>query len=195
MAREITFYFDYGSPFTYLAWTQLPGLAERTGAEINHKPMLLGGVFKETGNDSPISVPAKGVYMNRDLERCAARLGVPFTMNSAFPIMTLGLMRGAHAAARAGMLERYSRAVFEAIWNEDRDLNQPETVHTLLAEKDFDADQLIAATQDPAIKKALIDTTGEAVARGVFGAPTFFVGDEMFFGHDRLDFVEAAVKG
>lgn len=194
MTKTVEFFFDYGSPFTYLAWTQLPALAERTGATIVYRPMLLGGLFKEIGNASPASVPAKGTYMTQDLKRCAAHLGVPFERNSNFPIMTLGLMRGAYASQKAGCFDEYCKAVFAGIWNEDRNLNEPSEIHKMLVDNGLDADALIAGTQDPEVKEALKSATAEAASRGAFGAPTFFVGDDMFFGHDRMNYVEAALK-
>ena len=194
MTQQVEFYFDYGSPASYLAWTQLPGLAARTGASIVHRPLLLGGVFKATGNSSPISVPAKGAYMERDLERCARHMGVPFRMNDAFPINTLGLMRGAVAAQREGKLEPYSTAIFEAIWTQNREMGQPEVIAAVIEAAGLDAQGLMERTADPAIKDELKATTGEAVSRGVFGAPTFFVGGEMFWGQDRLDHVERALQ-
>ncbi len=194
MTQQVEFYFDYGSPASYLAWTQLPGLTARTGAVIVHRPMLLGGVFKATGNSSPISVPAKGAYMGRDLERCARHMGVTFRSNDAFPINTLGLMRGAVAAQRDEILEPYSAAVFEAIWTQNRDMGQPETIVAVLEAAGLDARGLMERTADPAIKDELKANTEQAVSRGVFGAPTFFVGGEMFWGQDRLDHLERALR-
>ena len=194
MTRSIEFFFDVGSPASYLAWTQRHTL----GAPVTLRPMLLGGVFKATGNASPVSVPAKGRWMMADLQRWAVRHGVPFRMNPHFPINTLTLMRGATAMQRQGeaVLDRYLSLVFPAMWAEPRNLGDAAVLAALLAEGGFDGEAFLAAVSDAEVKAALVATTEEAVARGVFGAPTFFVGDEMHFGQDRLDFVrEAAARG
>lgn len=194
MGREVEFFFDYGSPASYLAWTQLPGLAKRTGATVRHRPMLLGGVFKATGNSAPGNVPAKGAWMQQDLRRFAARYGVPFARNPHFPVNTLGLMRGAAAAQEDGLLDAYSAAVFPAMWVEGRNMGEPAVLAEVLAAAGIDAARLLARAAEDEVKQALKRTTDEAVGRGVFGAPTFFVGSEMFFGQDRLDFVEEALR-
>ncbi len=195
MSKTLDFYFDYGSPNAYLAHTQMPGLAERTGADVVYKPMLLGGVFKATGNVSPATVPAKSRYMGIDMARFIARYGVPFQRNPHFPVNTLALMRGAVFAERAGFLAPYSEAMFKAMWVDGLNMAEPEVIGKVLAEAGLDVDAILAGVQDQAVKDALIAKTEEAVERGVFGAPTFFVGDEMFFGQDRLEMVEAALMG
>jgi 2-hydroxychromene-2-carboxylate isomerase len=196
MAREIEFYFDVGSPAAYLAWTQLPRLAQEAGASIGYKPFLLGGVFQATGNRSPMEVPAKGRYMQADLERFARRHGVPFRHNPHFPINTLMLMRGAIGLSmrEPPRMMAYVDAVMRAIWVDGRNMNDPATVGEVLQAAGFDAQQLLALTADPEVKERLKAVTQEAVARGVFGAPTFFVGDQMFWGQDRLDFVKEAIQ-
>ncbi len=195
MTKSVEFWFDVGSPAAYLAYTQLPGLARRAEAEILWKPMLLGGVFKLTGNRPPGDVAAKSAYMSNDLRRFARRYGAPYRRNPFFPIVTLNLMRGCLAAERAGVFHAYVDAVFRAMWAEERNTGDVEVLREVLTGAGLDADALFAATQDPAIKQRLIDNTEEAVARGVFGAPSFFVGEELFFGQDRLDFVEEALAG
>lgn len=195
MSRSVEFFFDVGSPAAYLAWTQLPALAAATGARVVFKPMLLGGVFQATGNASPVSVPAKGRYVFTDFQRCARRFGVPLQRNPHFPINTLVPMRAA-AGVQLTMPERldaYLRAVFEAIWVKGLNLNDPAVVAEVWAGAGFDPAALLALANDADTKAALRATTEEAVARGVFGAPTMFVGDEMFFGQDRLDFVREAL--
>jgi 2-hydroxychromene-2-carboxylate isomerase len=195
MSRSVEFFFDVGSPAAYLAWTQLPALAAATGAGVVLKPMLLGGVFQATGNASPVSVPAKGRYVFTDLQRCARRFGVPLQRNPHFPINTLVPMRAA-AGVQLTMPERldaYLRAVFEAIWVKGLNLNDPAVVAEVWAGAGFDPAVLMALANEADTKAALRATTEEAVARGVFGAPTMFVGDEMFFGQDRLDFVRDAL--
>ena len=187
---SIEFFFDYGSPASYLAYTQMPGLAQRTGATIVYRPMLLGGVFKATGNQSPINIPAKGAWMMTDLPRFAKRYGVPYVRNPHFPINTLNLMRGAIAAEMEGRLIPYSDAIFRAIWAEQKRMEDPIVIAAVLRAADFDPAAMLAAIGKPEVKDKLKAVTEEAVARGVFGAPTFFVGKELFFGQDRLDFVE-----
>lgn len=193
-AETIEFLFDFGSPATYLAHTQMPRLATDTGAQVDYVPMLLGGVFKATGNSSPMAVPAKGRWMGRDLARWAGRYGVPFAFNPHFPVNTLTLMRGAVAvqARQPGRFMPYVDAVFRAMWVEPVDLGDPAVLASTLQAAGFDPHELLAMVGDAEVKARLIANTEAAVARGVFGAPTFFVGSEMFFGQDRLDFVREA---
>lgn len=190
MGKTVEFYFDFGSPTAYIAHTQLPLIAERTGATLEYRPMLLGGVFQAIGNTTPAAVPAKGSYMGRDIPRCAAYYGIPYQSNPHFPVNTLHVMRGAIASQKNGDLKPYMDAVFEAMWVNQKDMGQPEIIGEVLAAAGFDVKKLVAQTQDQEIKDALKAVTSEAVERGVFGAPTMFVGDEMFWGQDRLDYVE-----
>jgi 2-hydroxychromene-2-carboxylate isomerase len=192
--RTIEFFFDYGSPTAYLAYTQLPGIAQRTGAKIVHRPMLLGGVFKATGNHSPVTIPAKGAWIAKDLPRFAARYGVPFAHNPYFPINTLNLMRGAIAADREGRLVPYSDAIYRAMWADKRNMEDPIVIGGVLRDAGFDPAAMMAAISTAEVKDRLRHNTEEAIARGVFGAPTCFVGDAMFFGQDRLDFVEEELR-
>jgi 2-hydroxychromene-2-carboxylate isomerase len=191
----VEYFFDVGSPTSYLAWTRLPQIAAETGAVIAWRPMLLGGVFKATGNASPVTVPAKGRWMNDDIRRWADRYGVPFRFNPHFPINTLTLMRGAAGLQlrRPEDFARYLELVEKAMWVEQKNLGDPAVLAAMLADAGFDADAFTALVADPEVKARLIATTDEAVARGVFGAPTFFVGEAMFFGQDRLDFVREAL--
>lgn len=195
MSGEVEFFYDYGSPASYLAWTQLPKIAEAAGAVLVYRPMLLGGVFKATGNQTPAAIPAKGEWMQQDLSRFAARYRVPYERNPYFPIITLQHMRMAVAAQMDGgdALARMDQAMFRAIWVEAKDMNDPDVVAAVLTATGFDAPAMAARCAEPEIKQRLIANTEEAVGRGVFGAPTMFVGDEMFFGQDRLDFVAAAL--
>lgn len=196
MTQAVEFYFDVGSPAAYLAWTQLPRIAREAGAEIEYRPFLLGGVFQATGNRSPMEVPAKAQYMVDDLQRFARRYGVPFAHNPHFPINTLTLMRGALGLQlrEPARMVPYVDAVCRAIWVEGRNMNDPATVAGVLKAAGFEPEKIIALAGDPAIKDALKATTQEAVARGVFGAPTFFVGQQMFWGQDRLDFVKETLQ-
>lgn len=194
MSKRLEFYFDYGSPFSYLADTQLAELARRTGATIVYKPILLGAVLKATGSASPMAVPAKGKYMGTELRRWAQRYGVPVPANSHFPVNTLRIMRGAVAAAKLGCFARYHAAIYKAFWRDGLDLGDDAGLRKTLAGAGLDADALLAAIEDADVKDRLRANTEEALARGVFGAPAFFVADEMFWGNYRLDWVEAALS-
>jgi 2-hydroxychromene-2-carboxylate isomerase len=194
MSKTIEFFFDFGSPTTYLAHTQLPRIAREAGAQLVYRPMLLGGVFKATGNASPVLVPAKGRWMGHDIARWAKRWGVPFTFNPHFPINTLTLMRGA-AGLQMREPQRFARyvdAVFQAMWVKPQNLGDAAVLAAMLTEAGFDAEAFTALAADAEVKAKLVASTEEAVARGVFGAPSCFVGDTLFFGQDRLDFVREA---
>ncbi|KAF1070674.1 2-hydroxychromene-2-carboxylate isomerase [Variovorax sp.] len=195
MTKTVEFYFDFGSPAAYLAATQLPHVCADTGAELVWKPMLLGGVFQATGNHSPAEIAPKGSYMTTDLQRFAKRYGVPFVHNPHFPINTLLLMRGATAIQlqQPARFDAYVDAIYHAMWVEPRNLNDPAEVGAVLQAAGFDPAALLAAAGQQEVKDRLKAVTQEAVARGVFGAPTMFVGDDMFWGQDRLDFVREAL--
>src|ERR1051325_7803413 len=147
---SIDFFFDYGSPASYLAYTQMPGLAQRTGATVIYRPMLLGGVFKATGNQSPINIPAKGAWMMKDLPRFARRYGVPYVRNPHFPINTLNLMRGAIAAEMEVRLIPYSDAIFRAIWADQKRMEDPIVIAEVLRAAGFDPSAMLAAIGKPA---------------------------------------------
>lgn len=193
MSQQVEFFFDYGSPFSYLADTQLAALAQRTGATVVYRPMLLGAVLKETGNASPMAVPAKGRYMGVELQRWAKHYGVPFVVNRFFPMNTIQLMRGAVAAQQEGCFAEYHRAMYPAFWIDSANLGEPEVIRLVLIKAGLNANLLLARIDEPDVKEQLRLNTEEAVRRGVFGAPTFFVGEEMFWGNDRLTFVEEAL--
>lgn len=195
MSKTVEFYFDFGSPTVYLAHKRLQQLQRQFEFNLDYIPILLGGIFKATGNMSPVAIPAKGKYMlEQDLPRFAALYDVPLNFNPYFPINTLTLMRAAIAAQREGFFERYADAIFDAVWVDGKNMGEPEVVAQTLSDAGIDAQQLMALTRDPDIKSALIANTEEAVARGAFGAPTLFIGEQMFFGQDRLQFVEQALR-
>jgi len=195
MSKVVEFFFDVGSPTTYLAWTQLPALCAQAGASLVYRPTLLGGVFQATGNASPATVAAKGRHMNDDMARFAKRYGVPLVVNPHFPINTLTLMRGATGVQLRlpARFDAYLRGVFKAMWVDGLNLNDPAVAAKALVDAGFDPAEVMALAADAEVKAALRATTEEAVARGAFGAPTMFVGDAMFFGQDRLDFVREAL--
>ena len=196
MSKTLEFFFDLGSPATYLAYTQLPALCAATDTQLVYQPMLLGGVFKATGNASPITVPAKGRYMFEDLARYARRYQVALKFNPHFPINTLLLMR-AVTGIQMRQPERFHAFVdclFRALWVEGHHLGDPAVVAQVLAKHGFNPEEVLALANDETVKAALKDNTDQAVKRGVFGAPSMFVGNQLFFGQDRLDFVREALS-
>lgn len=194
MSKTVEFYYDYSSPNVYIAYTQLPHIAARTGAEIIWKPALLGGIFNEIGNRPPNVIPSLARWMWQDLMRFAAYYDVPIKLNSQFPMRSVTQMRGTLVAIREGVRPQYDDIMFRAHWVDDVDLNNPEEFARVLTEGGLDAAVILQGTQDTAIKQELIARTAEAVERGLFGMPTFFVGDEMHFGKDRLEWVERALE-
>ena len=192
--KQLEFFFDYVSPFSYLANTQVQAIAARTGAELVYRPFLLGGVMQATGNQPPATLPARGRYLPEDIGRWVRRYGIPFTFNPSFPMKTLDAMRAALAAQEQGVFPAYHAALFRAAWAEPANLADPAVLRDLIAKAGLDPAPLLAAAASEPIKERLKANTAEAVERGAFGAPTFFVGGEMFFGNDRLDFVEEALR-
>ncbi|MGE8145059.1 2-hydroxychromene-2-carboxylate isomerase [Pseudomonas frederiksbergensis] len=196
MSKTVEFYFDLGSPATYLAYTQLPKICAQTGSQLIYIPMLLGGVFKATGNASPAMIPAKGRYMFQDLDRYAKRYDVPLRFNPHFPINTLMLMRAVTGVQlrHPQRFQAFIDCLFTALWVEGRSLDDPATVAAVLKENDFDPNEVLALTADEEVKATLKDNTEKAVQRGVFGAPSMFIDNQLFFGQDRLDFVLEALS-
>lgn len=192
---QVEFLFDVGSPYSYLAYYELQKIAARQKAEILWRPILLGGVFKATGNSSPASLPAKSRYMRKDLQRWAAYYQTPYQDNPAFPINTLLLMRGAVGMQKRGTADllNYLNVIFKAMFTEPRDLNDPQNVAKTLQDAGIDPQLVLNLANDEEVKNQLKANTEAAVARGVFGAPSFFVGNELYWGQDRLQFVEAAL--
>jgi 2-hydroxychromene-2-carboxylate isomerase len=196
MRKTVDFFFDVGSPASYLAWTQLPGMCASHGADLVYRPMLLGGVYQATGNVSPATLPVKGRYFQLDYERHARRYGVPFKENVHFPIITLFLMRAVTGIQlrRPEQLQQLLGCVFKALWIDALNLNEPQLTADILKAGGFDPAEIERLAQDPETKAVLKATTDEAVKRGVFGAPTTFIGDQMFFGQDRMDFILEALR-
>jgi 2-hydroxychromene-2-carboxylate isomerase len=196
--KSVEFIFDFGSPNAYLALPPLRELAARHGATIELIPCLLGGIFKATNNRAPMiafgEIPSKLAYERLEMERFIMKHGLTrFRMNPHFPVNTLLAMRGMVAAQQRGEEERYVAAVLAAMWEDGEKLDDAQVFVRVLDAAGLDGAAYLAATQDDAVKAALAANTEAAVARGVFGIPTFFVGDEMFFGKDRLGQVEAAL--
>lgn len=198
VTKTVEFIFDFGSPNAYLAHKVMPALAARTGAQIVYTPCLLGGIFKATGNKAPMvqyaDAPAKLAYERLEMQRFIEKHGLTaFRMNPHFPVNTLLLMRGAMVAEDEGLLDRYIDVGLKAMWEDGIKMDDPETAAGYLSANGFDGAALLARTQEQAIKERLAANTEAAVARGVFGIPSFFVGKELFFGKDRLGQVEDAL--
>ena len=189
---SLEFFFDYGSPYSYLADSRLAELSARTGASVIYRPMLLGGVFKATGNQSPFLEPveAKRRYFSTELMRVVGALGVAFDHNPHFPINTLALMRGAYAARSLDVFDRFHATIYSAFWTAGANLGESEVIEDVLTSAGLPGKEIVTCSGRDDVKAELRATTDEAVDRGVFGAPTFFVGDEMFFGNDHMDLVE-----
>ena len=197
-ALKVQFQFDFGSPNAYLAARVIPDIERRTSTKFDYVPVLLGGIYKLTGNSSPADY-LKGVrnkpdYMALETERFIRRHGITtFRRNPFFPVNTLQLMRGAVAAEAEGVFWPYFQAVYRHMWEEPKKMDDPAVMHEVLTSSGIDADRIIARSQDPAVKNRLMALTQEAVDRGAFGSPTFFVNDEMFFGKDQLRDVEQEI--
>jgi 2-hydroxychromene-2-carboxylate isomerase len=188
MTARLEFFYDYVSAYSYMANSQLADMGD---VEIVYRPMFLGGVMQATGNRPPGTVPARGEYLFSDLRRWAARYGIPFRPNSIFPQNTLGALRLAIAAQHSGVFHDIHQPLFDAMFVHDRNLSDEGVLASIVEDAGLDPGPLVGRISDPSIKDELKANTEEAVRRGAFGAPTFFVGDEMFFGNDRLDFVRA----
>ncbi|HXL98427.1 MAG TPA: 2-hydroxychromene-2-carboxylate isomerase [Rhizomicrobium sp.] len=196
--ERVQFLFDFGSPNAYLAHQVIPEIERRTGAKFDYIPVLLGGIFKLTGNKPPMiafgGIKNKMDYEMLETRRFIARHGVvKFQFNPNFPVNTLALMRMAVAAKADGILPRYVNAVCHHMWEAPKKMDDPDVIRTALAESGLDAERLIAAGQTPEVKQALMNNTEDAVERGAFGIPTFFVGKEIFFGKNTLAEVEAEI--
>jgi 2-hydroxychromene-2-carboxylate isomerase len=192
--------FDFGSPNAFLSHEAIPAIEQRTGVKFEYVPILLGGIFKATNNKSPAETLA-GIKNKREFhaletERFVRRFQVkPYTWNPFFPVNTLNLMRAAVAAQAEGVFQKYVDAAFHHMWVEPKKMDDPEVAMQALTGSGLDAARLFARAQEPEIKAKLIENTQSAVERGAFGSPTFFVGNEMFFGKEQLREVEEMVSG
>jgi 2-hydroxychromene-2-carboxylate isomerase len=195
---KVEFQFDFGSPNAYLAELVIPSIEQRTGVKFEYVPVLLGGIYKATGNLSPIEslrgVKNKPEYMALETQRFIHRHHITtFRQNPFFPVNTLMLMRGAVAAQFEGMFEPYFRAAYRHMWEEPKKMDDVQVFRTAFESSGLDIDRLIARAQQDDVKKRLIELTTDAFSRGAFGSPTFFVGTEMFFGKDQLRDVEESI--
>lgn len=193
MSKAIEFIFDFGSPSTYLAYVKLLRISNNRDVPIIWTPVLLGGIQKSCGNPPPTAFPAKEKWFFKDLEVCAQHDRVPYVRNPFFPINTLALMRGAVALKGTVKFDKYMEVVFKAMWETPQNLGDPEVMEKVLAKVELNSVEFMALISDVEVKERLKQVTEEAVERGVFGCPSFFVGDQLFFGQDRLDQVERAV--
>lgn len=193
--NTVDFYYDFISPAAYLAHTQLPELCQRHDAQLNYKPMLLGGVFKATGTTPPATIPSKLAWVQADFARYAERYGVPFQQNPHFIFNTVNAMRGAIWAQENGCIDAYNRVMYQAAWADAKDLGNKDVMAELLNNAGLDATAMLEAITQPDCKAALIQATEQAVSNGVFGAPTMIVNGELYFGQDRLEWIEKALAG
>lgn len=198
MTPKVEFHFDFGSPNAYFAHKLIPGIEQRTGAGFLYVPILLGGVFKLTGNVAPMlafkDVKGKLAYQRLETLRFIKKHGLTrFKPNPHFPVNTVQVMRGAVAAEMEGQLARYVDAVFRLMWEEEKKMDDPEVIRATLDAAGLDGARTLQRIQEQAVKDRLLENTEGSVARGTFGAPTFFVGDEMFFGKDKLRDVEEEI--
>lgn len=197
MAKNLEFLFDFGGPNSYLAHKSLPEICARTGAEPVCVPILLGGLFKLTNNQAPMmryaETPAKRNYEMLEFDRFVKAHALPFKMNPRFPINSLFLMRGAVAAQQLSCFALYVDTVMAAMWEDSKDMGEAEIVRQVLDSAGLDSTALLALADDPDVKAELMANTEAAAKRGAFGVPTFFVGEEMFWGKERLEQVEAAL--
>jgi 2-hydroxychromene-2-carboxylate isomerase len=198
MTATVEFHFDFGSPNAYLAHRVIPAIEQRTGAVFRYVPVLLGGVFKATNNRSPgeafAGIRNKTEYERLETERFVRRHGLTaFNRNPFFPVNTLRIMRGAVAAELDGTLARYVAVVFHHMWEQPKKMDEPDVIRSALDESGLDGAAVLARIEDAAVKQRLIENTEASVARGTFGSPTFFIGNEIWFGKDRLRDVEEAI--
>ncbi|VXA87655.1 2-hydroxychromene-2-carboxylate isomerase [Acinetobacter sp. 8I-beige] len=194
--KTVEFYFDLGSPYSYLAYYRLLQMAEQQEIQIVYKPILLGGVFKATGNRSPIEIPVKGVYSILDMQRWAEYYQIPMQMNPHFPMNTLTLMRILTGVQLLHLekFEQVLKLLFDAMFGTPQNLNEPTVLAEVLEPSGFSVEDIMSMVQSEVVKQKLITETELAIQRGLFGAPTFFVDDEMYWGQDRLHFVEQALN-
>jgi 2-hydroxychromene-2-carboxylate isomerase len=199
MPVSLEYHFDFASPNAYLSHLLVPGIEKRTGVKFEYVPILLGGVFKATNNVSPVvvmqGVKNKVEYTQKEMQRFLVKHGITrFTFNPHFPVNSLAIMRGAVAAKRLGCFERYVDEMFGHMWAEPKKMDDPEVIRAALEASGLPVAELLPLAQDPSVKQELLANTERSVARGTFGTPSFFVGDELFFGKDRLQEVEEEIE-
>ncbi len=193
MSQAIDFYFEFASPYGYLASTQIDAIGARHGREVVWHPIMLGAAFKETGARPLMQTPLKGPYLLHDVPRFARLLGVPYSEPPVMPANSLAASRACLwlAADDPALATRLAKAIFAAHWGEGQDIGAPEAVAAIAAPLGIERRALLAAVADPAIKDRLKQATAAAIERGVFGSPFVFVDGEAFWGADRLGQVDA----
>ncbi|MDX2367827.1 MAG: 2-hydroxychromene-2-carboxylate isomerase [Colwellia sp.] len=194
MTKTVDFYYDYISPASYLAWTQLVDICKRSNATINYKPMFLGGVLKANASNSPVNIPAKWEWMKADFIRYANYYGVPYQLNPHFIFSTVNAMRGAIWALSNNQIEAYNQAMFTAAWVEGKDLSDNNVLADILEGAGINSSAALESMTNSKMKSALIQSTEDAVKLGIFGAPSMIIDGEIFFGQDRLIWVERALS-
>ncbi len=195
MARKVEFYYDFTSPYTYIASERIEKICEDNGAELEWKPFFMGGLFVDMGVKAPVDIANKFAYVKQDTRDLAKHYGVDFKFPEVFPLRSVKPMRGAFAAAEKGKLTEYTHEMFRLFWTKGRDLGEDGVLREAVAGTGIDPDWFMARIGDQEIKDRLREETSKAAGRGVFGAPTIFVGDKMFWGSDRLDYVDEYLKG
>ena len=193
MTKTVTFCFDFGSPYSYLAYNYLSPIKD-AGAQIELKPVLLGGIFKATGNQPPATVQKKGEYMFKDIQRWSNKLGISFKMNPYFPILTVPHMRGAILAQKKNILEDYMQSMFDSMWLKGLNLNDQEILTQVASESGIDPNDFAEGISSDEIKDELRLNTQFAIDKGAFGVPTYFLENEMFWGIDSIKFLLESLK-
>ena len=195
MRMKVEFYYDFTSPYTYIASTRIEKICEDNGAGLEWKPFFMGGLFVDTGVKAPIDIANKFAYVKQDTQDLAKHYGVDFKFPAVFPLRSVKPMRGAFAAAEKGKLTEYTHEMFRLFWTKGWDLGEDDVLKEAVASIGMDPEWFIARISEQEIKDRLREETSKAAARGVFGAPTIFVGGRMFWGSDRLDYVDEYLKG
>jgi 2-hydroxychromene-2-carboxylate isomerase len=198
MSNKVEFHFDFGSPNAYLSHLVIPAIEKRTGVEFEYVPVLLGGVFKATGNVSPAislqGIKNKPEYSQIEMQRFLKKHHITsFNMNPFFPVNTLQIMRGAVLAQKTDYFDRYVDKIYRHMWSEPKKMDEAEVIKAALEESGLPVDEILAGMQNPEVKQTLIGNTERSVGMGTFGSPTFFVNNEIFFGKDKLVDVEEEI--
>jgi len=194
MIRSFEFYFDFSSPYTYLAHKQIRKIEKENSIKIKYMPILLGGLFKLAGIKANVDIPAKGKYMIRDCKLFAEKHDITFKFNSYFPILTLNLMRSVLVAEKKGFAQNYIDKVFDAIWVDGLNLNDSSIIEKLMKNLDINPKNFLLEAGENQIKENLKKRTEEAFGKGIFGAPSFIINNKIFWGQDRLEFVLKEAK-
>lgn len=195
MGKKLEFYYDFSSPYTYIASCRIDKICEENDAELEWKPFLLGGLFNEVGITPAKEIGNKFAYVQQDTQDCAKYYGVEFKFPELFPLNSVRTMRGAFAASEKGVLPEYNHEIFRLYWTEGKDLSKEDVLAHAVEAVGIDSQWFLSKIAEQEIKDMLREETAIAARRGAFGAPTIFIGEKMFWGNDRLDFVDAYLKG